>query len=92
MPGEVPGTNGVTSKGGGGPTIDIDSPFRQRAGTSTILNHEVSTLIRLGRGQINYPLITAAVGILFARFLCRLSSYRSVSSTISSEMISYHQR
>ena len=90
LPGVFPGTNGVISKGDGDPTVDIDSPLCLRTDISTMLSHEVSAPISLGRGRSAYPLITAAVVILFARFLCRLSSYRSVSSTISSEIISYH--
>lgn len=87
VPGE-PGTNGVASKGGGVPTVDIDSPLLPRTDISTILNRKVNTPTHLVGEYRTYPLITAAVVILFARFLCRLSSYRSVSSTISSEIIS----
>ena len=88
-----PGIKGALSKAAGDPTVDIDSAFRSRTDLSTILDRRIKTLAR--RPQTGWgtdPLITAAVVILFARFLCRLSSYRSVSSTISSEMISYSQR
>ena len=87
--GVVLGSNGADSKD---PTIG--SPVRSRTDLSTILNQITTSvhadLLRWGGGAD--PLITAAVVILFARLWCRLSSYRSVSSTISSERISYTQR
>lgn len=82
VPGE-PGTDGVASKGGG-----VLTPYTT---IFMILNRDVSTPILVG-GHRTYLLITGAVDILFTHFLCRLSSYRSGSSTISSEITFYQER